>query len=221
MRLTLGIATSGGVNSIAIGAAGRLLWRSEQLTQQDGPPESLAGCVTAGLGTLGVDAGAIAALAVDIGPGGLGATRCGVAFANALGFGLNIPIWPLRSFTIIAAGIQADRADALPVVCIAPAADGQVYAGLSRGAALAETLRFGPPETVIPRLTAGLRHFVAAGKARHHLSALRPDAVIADSGIDGPVAAWMLPLVPASPREALAAGAQALPVTEHDPALQA
>ena len=220
MSLTLAIATSGGRNSIAIGQAGRLSWAGD-----DAAPESLADAVAAALRAVEARPRDIATVAVDIGPGGLGATRCGVAFANALGFALSVPVWPVRSFTCIAAGIRAGGGGEAPVVCLAPAADGRVYAGLSPAAAGmsgpgAETLRFGDPETVVPRLTRGLRRFTAAGKARARLAALCPDAVITDSGIDGPAAAWMIPLVP--PHASLPPpAAQALPVTEQDPALRA
>ena len=68
---------------------------------------------------------------VDIGPGGLGATRTIVAFANALGFAKKIPVIGINAFELI--GYHVGHLEQKPVVCIRPAARPNHYLGLYEG----------------------------------------------------------------------------------------
>ena len=65
---------------------------------------------------------------VDIGPGGLGATRTTVAFANAVGFAKSIPVIGMHAFELI--GHHAAQSLQKPVVCIRPAARPNYYMAL-------------------------------------------------------------------------------------------
>ena len=65
---------------------------------------------------------------VDIGPGGLGATRSTVAFANALGFANSISVIGIHAFELI--GYEVAKLTKKPVVCIRPAARPNHYMAL-------------------------------------------------------------------------------------------
>jgi tRNA threonylcarbamoyladenosine biosynthesis protein TsaB len=76
---------------------------------------------------------------VDIGPGGLGATRTTVAFANALAFAASIPVIGLHAFELIGRHVSAGRTR--PVVCIRPAARPNYYIGKFEAGVLSD-MRF-------------------------------------------------------------------------------
>ena len=63
--------------------------------------------VQAGLDQSGKTMSDVDCVFVDIGPGGLGATRTTVAFANALGFAASIPVIGLHAFELIGRHVSA------------------------------------------------------------------------------------------------------------------
>lgn len=73
---------------------------------------------------------------VDIGPGGLGATRTTVAFANAYGYARDIPVIGINAFDLI--GFHVARETGQPVVCIRPAARPNFYVGIYKNAELSD-----------------------------------------------------------------------------------
>jgi tRNA threonylcarbamoyladenosine biosynthesis protein TsaB len=73
---------------------------------------------------------------VDIGPGGLGATRTTAAFANAIGFARKIPVIGINAFELI--GEYIEHLEQKPVVCIRPAARPNYYMGLYKGQKLTD-----------------------------------------------------------------------------------
>jgi tRNA threonylcarbamoyladenosine biosynthesis protein TsaB len=83
--------------------------------------------VQAGLDQSGKAMSDVGCVFVDIGPGGLGATRTTVAFANALGFAASIPVIGLHAFELI--GRHVSAGGERPVVCIRPAARPNYYIG--------------------------------------------------------------------------------------------
>ena len=86
-----------------------------------------------GLNQVGAQLHDIAQIFVDIGPGGLGVTRTGVAFANALGFALGLPTTGLPAFELLGAELsQADQ----PVVILRKAARPYVHFGVYQDGAL-------------------------------------------------------------------------------------
>lgn len=86
-----------------------------------------------GLNQVGAQLHDIAQIFVDIGPGGLGVTRTGVAFANALGFALGLPTTGLPAFELL--GAELSKADQ-PVVILRKAARPYVHFGVYQNGAL-------------------------------------------------------------------------------------
>jgi tRNA threonylcarbamoyl adenosine modification protein YeaZ len=64
-------------------------------------------------------------IAVNIGPGGLSATRSGVSFSNALRYGLSIPLIAIRRFEII--GSYAHQVSKKSVLCVQRGPEGQGF----------------------------------------------------------------------------------------------
>lgn len=102
----------------------------------------------------------LGAIFVDIGPGGLGATRGSVAFANALGHGLGIPVCGVPAFALLGAHLEAETGK--PVLCLRPAARPHFYVGLWEKGAL--ELRFLPRPEVEELVAAHRQSHVFAGK---------------------------------------------------------
>jgi tRNA threonylcarbamoyladenosine biosynthesis protein TsaB len=86
-----------------------------------------------GLDRLGAELGDISQIFVDIGPGGLGVTRTGVAFANALGFAIGLPTTGLPAFELLGAEASLDD---IPVVIMRKAARPFVHFGIFEKGAL-------------------------------------------------------------------------------------
>ena len=84
---------------------------------------------------------------VDIGPGRLGSTRTAVAFANGLGFALNIPLIPLSSISIL--GIHAEKTHQRPCLVLRKAARRQFHWALVRNGLITET-GFAEQAEIIP-----------------------------------------------------------------------
>lgn len=72
---------------------------------------------------------------VDIGPGGLGVTRTGVAFANALAFSIGVPTTGVPAFELL--GCDAATGSDQPVVILRKAARPFVHFGLYKDGRLA------------------------------------------------------------------------------------
>lgn len=87
-----------------------------------------------GLDRLGAQLGDITQIFVDIGPGGLGVTRTGVAFANALGFAIGLPTTGLPAFELLGAEAACDD---IPVVILRKAARPFVHFGIFENGMLA------------------------------------------------------------------------------------
>ena len=88
-------------------------------------------------------------IAVNIGPGGLSATRSGVSFANALRFGLNIPLIAVRRFEII--GSYAFQASQKPVLCVQRGPEGQGFVAIFDERGL-HSNSFGPLDEILDRM---------------------------------------------------------------------
>ncbi|SEK58090.1 hypothetical protein [Pacificibacter marinus] len=88
-----------------------------------------------GLRSIGAELNELTEIFVDIGPGGLGITRTGVAFANGLGFALDIPTIGLPAFDLLGTQL-ADQTDD-PVVIIRKAANPFVHFGIFKAGKLA------------------------------------------------------------------------------------
>ncbi|MBU2937518.1 MULTISPECIES: hypothetical protein [Pacificibacter] len=116
------------------------LARGDEIVFDSATDESLIGSrnyrmvLETGLDRLGATLGDIKQIFVDIGPGGLGVTRTGVAFANALGFSLGLPTTGLPAFELLGNEMSLDG---VPVVILRKAAKPFVHFGIFENGALA------------------------------------------------------------------------------------
>jgi len=95
---------------------------------------------------------------VDTGPGRLGSTRTAVAFANGLGFALDIALTPLSSF--VSLGVYAESIHARPCLVLRKAARRQYHWALvsevkSSRPGFRLMLKLRPPVTLVPLLWLG------------------------------------------------------------------
>lgn len=123
MTAILCIETAAPSITVAFGDSGRLLFEDTPEGGRVDGPVYLADAVRRGLAATGLRKGSIGAVAVDLGPGGLTATRGGVTFANTLAWGLGIPLVPLDYFDLV----TAETAVSSTVVCIRPTTAGQGF----------------------------------------------------------------------------------------------
>jgi tRNA threonylcarbamoyladenosine biosynthesis protein TsaB len=179
MSLLLGIETSSLSYAVVFGRDGQLLFDSGDEAQ---PPSDLAGLVERGLAAIGAARHDIDAIAVDIGPGGLGAVRAGVSFANALAWSLSRPVYPVTAFELI--GFEAWRTVQAPILCLRATSHGNAYVGLYDGAAVT-TMRYGQLAATVAAVAGTLPRLGVAGTSRGQIAALLPGAEIIDSGVAG------------------------------------
>jgi tRNA threonylcarbamoyladenosine biosynthesis protein TsaB len=131
--LTFLLQTSNGVPVLGLA-------RGDDLVFDSATDEALIGSrnyrmvLETGLGRLGATLGDITQIFVDIGPGGLGVTRTGVAFANGLGFAIGLPTTGLPAFELLGAEAFLDDT---PVVILRKAARPFVHFGIFETGALA------------------------------------------------------------------------------------
>jgi tRNA threonylcarbamoyladenosine biosynthesis protein TsaB len=179
MSLLLGIETSSLSYAVVFGRDGTLLFDSGDETN---PPADLAGLVERGLAAVDAARRDIDAIAVDIGPGGLGAVRAGVSFANALAWSLARPVYPVTAFELI--GFEAWRALQAPILCLRATSHGNAYVGLYDGAAVT-AMRYGQLAATVAAVAGPLPRLGVAGTSRGQIAAILPGAEIVDSGVAG------------------------------------
>ena len=160
--LTLAISTSSRQFALALGENGTLLFKSSDFDLG----EELDDMLRFGLDRLGRQVKDIGSIICDIGPGGTSRVRTGVAFANAISYTLDIPVYTLSSMEL--AGMQAQEKWGVPVLTSVKSIKGNAYIGLYDKQLL--TLEFGAVDEVVPRLVANLDAFVAVG---HHRDIIR------------------------------------------------
>ena len=179
MSLLLGIETSSLRYAVVLGRDGRLVFDSGDEAQ---PPADLAGLVERGLAAVGAGRHDIDAIAVDIGPGGLGAVRAGVSFANALAWSLTRPLYPVTAFELL--GFEAWRNIQAPILCLRATSHGNAYVGLYDGVAVA-AMRYGPLAVTVIAVAGTLSRIGVAGTSRDQVAAILPGCAIVDSGVAG------------------------------------
>ena len=190
MRLLLAVETYSGEYRVLLGSEGRKIFDSD--SESGGcHPMDLAGLVSQGLQSIGSDVASIASIALNIGPGGRTHTRAGVAFANALAYGLKIPIHPFSYFEIVA--IEAARMTGLPALIAVGDSNGCAYVGLSNGG-LVEDMRFGPLEQVVREMGRNLTQVAVAGRVRQEIASTLDLPGVFDTGIERPDATVLLEL---------------------------
>jgi tRNA threonylcarbamoyladenosine biosynthesis protein TsaB len=181
MSLLLGIETSSLSYAVVFGRGDQVLFDSGEDIPGDRPPD-LAGLVERGLGFIGAQAADIARIAVDIGPGGLGAVRAGVSFANALAYALERPVCPVTAFELI--GFEAWRKAGVPILCLRGTSHGNGYVGLFDGAAVT-AMRYGQLAPTIVAVAGSLAELGVAGTSRDQVAAILPHATVIDTGVAG------------------------------------
>ena len=133
----------------------------------------LGDAVRRGLAGTGLRKADVDAVAVDLGPGGLTATRGGVTFANALAWGLGVPLVPLDYFDLVTAETGACSA----VVCIRPTTAGQGFFREGDGPLMVDDLA-----TLARQCRARLPDIVLAGVVTPDVTALFPGSRIGAAG---------------------------------------
>ena len=122
--ISLLLQNSAGLMSIGLADGDQLLFDSTIDVDLAGS-RNVETYVSAAFTHSGKDIADVDCVFVDIGPGGLGATRTTVAFANALGFANVIPVIGINAFELI--GYDVAQLTKKSVVCIRPAAKPNYY----------------------------------------------------------------------------------------------
>ncbi len=154
---------------VAFGESGQVLFEDRPDGGRVDGPVYLADAVRRGLAGTGLRKGDIGAVAVDLGPGGLTATRGGVTFANALAWGLGAPLIPLDYFDLVTAETQATST----VVCIRPTTAGQGFFREGEGPLMVDDLA-----TLSRQCRARPADIVLAGVVTPEVTALFPGSGI-------------------------------------------
>lgn len=145
---------------------------------------------------------------VDIGPGRLSAVRAGVSFANALSFGLKIPLAPINASETL--GMQASLATGLPALVIHKSAAGTAYVGRYQDGSL-QSLRYGPLVEVLTKAAEGLAAAALIGP-----EADLPGITFSDGGPDSITATTFSTVLAANPGFT---SAPVQPITEQSEAI--
>ncbi len=153
MALVVCIETAAPLSMVAFGDGTGVLHEETPGSGRTEGPVFLHGALRRGLDAIGAAAGDIEAVAVDLGPGGLTATRGGVTFANTLSWALGRPLVPLDYFDLVA----RETGSPSTVICIRPTTGGRGFFQERRGG------RCGP--LVVDDLARLVRHAVASRKA--------------------------------------------------------
>ena len=133
--ISLLLQNSAGQMSVGLAEGDNLLFDSTADVDLSGS-RNVEAYVSAAFTHSGRIIGDVGRVFVDIGPGGLGATRTTVAFANALGFAKKIPVIGIHAFELI--GFHVAQSAQKAVVCIRPAARPNYYMGLYDQGALSD-----------------------------------------------------------------------------------
>ncbi len=170
MALIVCVETAAPSIMVALGDGDRVLYEESPATggRIEGPV-FLHGAVCRGLDAIGSKARDIDAVAIDLGPGNLTATRGGVTFANALAWGLAKPLLPLDYFDLVAreTGVSST------VVCVRPTTAGkgfqEEFSGSCRGPLMVDDLA-----RLARHCFASHENFVLAGVVTSEVAAFFP-----------------------------------------------
>lgn len=208
MSVFLAVETSSNVPAVALSIDGVVVFNSA--TRPAPENADISALAAEAFKTGGVTARDLTVVGVDTGPGGLGAVRGGVAFANALSYALGIPVRGFNLFEI--AGRQLAGQTGAAVLGCVPAAGENVYLGLYRKGAV-EIARFGEPKDIAVAFT-GVNEVLAAGRLRAKAVGWLPGIRVQDSGVEAPDPAVILSLLAGIPANSLGPWTQAEPLTD-------
>lgn len=127
MNPLLAIETAAPAPVVALGDGARVLFEHRAQGRVEAPVY-LAATVARACRAAGIAREDIAHVAVDRGPGGLMATRSGVAFANAFAYGLGRPLLALDYFDLV--GAESQALHGLPVLCLRETTGGAGFTAL-------------------------------------------------------------------------------------------
>ncbi len=182
MALILCIETAAPQTSLVLGRGDAVLF-SDQPSGRVESPVYLRKAVEASLEQSGHGTADIDAVAVDVGPGGLMATRSGVTFANVLAYALGKPLIALNSFDLV--GREAWQAHGLPVFCVRPTTEGDALAAVFDQDGLGP-VTFGALERQVDDIAGRFEKLTVAGPATEQVVAMIGTRCAA---IAGPVSA--------------------------------
>ena len=128
MTLVLAIETATPRCSVAVGHEAGLR-ASFSVDRDRRHVEAVVPAIAAALRAAGLALADLDALAVDIGPGLFTGMRVGIATAQALGLGLDLPVHPICSLDVLA---HPFRHAARPVAAVVDARRGEVFRSLHR-----------------------------------------------------------------------------------------
>ena len=154
--LTAGISTSSGQFALVIGEDNKVLFDS---TEYLGNNKELDDMLSEGLEYCKRDVSEIANLIVDIGPGGTSRVRTGIAFANALAFSLDIPVYPVSSMEL--AGLEVESKYNLPVINSVKSIKGNAYIGFYNQKLV--SIQYGFINEIVPEMVKDIEKFVVTG----------------------------------------------------------
>lgn len=179
MSLIIAIETSSSDYELALGDTTDILFNSAEHKGLNATKD-LGLLLRTGLEETGRNIKETSLITINIGPGGLGAVRSGVSFANGLSFGLGVPLLPLTAFELV--GYKVSQKGGAPVLITSNAADGHAYGGLYAQDALQE-YRFGLLGEVAGDLCSDISSAFLAGTHQEELSAFLPDMKLEKTGI--------------------------------------
>lgn len=210
MSITLAIETSSSEYFVAIGTGDSVLYHSADIPDLNSDKD-LGLLLQKGLEQTSLQVTDIDQLSINIGPGGLGAVRSGVSFANGLSFGLSKPLLPLNAFELV--GFQAAQKHADPVLITSNAADGKAYGGLyHEGKVL--NVKYGLLLDVVGALTTGLSRCCVAGTHQEKVPQMCENIDWVKSDIKFASAVAQLELIAAQDMSAKAISGPATPLNE-------
>jgi len=157
--LTVGISTSSGQFALVIGEDNKILFDSSEYPELN---RELDDFLSTGLNHCKRAANEISHLIVDIGPGGTSRVRTGIAFANALAYSLQIPVYPVSSMEL--AGIEACDKYNLPVINSVKSIKGNAYIGLYYQGVT--SIKYGTVNDIVPFMLKDINEFVVIGAHR-------------------------------------------------------
>lgn len=180
MSLVLALDASSRTYAIAVGSGDQP--SAVRSSRRDDPAFTGIGELAArALADAGAGFSDVAAIGVDVGPGGLSSIRAAVAYANGLAFSLGVQVFPVSSLELMA--IAARQRQRGPVLCLKRGQGGNVYAALFVDDENTE-MRYGLPGSVVPAITGGLDEVSVAGATGNDLVDLLPGVTVADTGIE-------------------------------------
>jgi len=174
--LTVGISTSSGQFALVIGENNKVIYDSSEHSTLGNELDDI---LSAGLENCKKDVNDIANIIVDIGPGGTSRVRTGIAFANALAYGLGISVCPVSSMEL--AGIDAWSKYGLPVINSVKSIKENAYIGLYHQGLC--NIKYGKIVDIVPLMINDITEFVVVGFHREtiiNLPSLK-DKIIVDS----------------------------------------